>query len=179
MLKKGICFSLFLLGLFYFNPVSADLNNGDCSLEWPKNWEVTSMPQFRDDHDNSFGGKRFRAMLKDNEDLKVALEFTCIPLANRKLSLEGEFEAASKAIEAGYQKMGLEAQFSPATKNPLNQSSTLETEITVSAPEITLKQALLIAIDSQYLYSLSYTGVESEFQNNLKAYQEARASLAK
>lgn len=164
---------LFLVAFLITNNLSV-FAESNCSLNWPKNWEVTTMPQFRDANNNSFGGERYRAILNEEGELKVGIEFTCIPVDNKKLNLDAEFQAAAKAIEVGYQKMGLQPEFSEPVRNTFNQASVIETEITVVAPDTTLKQSLMISQDSKYLYSLSYSGVESEHQNYLKVYQDVR-----
>ncbi len=173
-----IFLSFLFIPLLAINLIAEEAKE-ECHIDWPRGWKVTPMPQFTDQNNKDFGGKRVRAFLNNGEELKVAIEYACVPLNGRKLSLEGEFEAAAKAIQAGYQKMGLKAEFSPVQKNVLNQTATNEAEITVVAPETKLHQSLLIAVDQTHLYSLSYTGVEAEFQSNLKTYQEVRASLGK
>lgn len=161
-------------------PVESDLEdlvNKPFEAVWPEGWKTKVLPGPLTNSGKDLGGKRVRSARVDNGVLTV-IELTFFPRTDKGQSnLAEEIKTVLSNVKSGYETNGFSAELGPVQNTKLSKLDAFEALVTVTTPSFKMLQNILLAQSEDYLYSLTFTGRQTQFDLYKPVYEKLRGSL--
>lgn len=161
-------------------PVESDLEdlvNKPFEAVWPEGWKTKVLPGPLTNSGKDLGGKRVRSTRVDNGVLTV-IELTFFPRTDKGQSnVAEEIKTVLSNVKSGYETNGFSAELGPVQNTKLSKLDANEALVTVTTPGFKMLQNILLAQSEDYLYSLTFTGRQTQYDLYKPVYERLRSSL--
>jgi hypothetical protein len=113
----------------------------------------------------------------ENGKIGAAIELTWFPRRSEKTTSDMIFSGMLKDLQEVYQSKGLTAKVTGPRPSSLGSHSGQEAEVAVTGRGVALRQWYGMALSDRYIFSLSYTAQEANYDRYREAFEQTRRSL--